>query len=84
MNAKNEGQKNIRVVSLRGRFRELPTTASFSDAPIPTGLCEKPFLPPIEQLTIGVAERRTTRKIREMDPVSFAFATISMVDICMK
>jgi hypothetical protein len=82
MNAKNQ---RARKHSFRGgvdfansHYRKLRRCAP------PTGLCEKQFLTPIEQLTIGVAERCTTRKIREMDPVSFAFATISMVDICLK
>jgi hypothetical protein len=79
MNAKNEG---ARKHSFRGgvdfansHYRKLRRCAT------PTGLCEKQFLTP---LTIGAAEQRPTRKIREMDPVSFAFATISMVDICLK
>jgi len=71
---------------VRSRSRQLAVMVAVTVMPVlhPTGLCEKPFLPPIEQLTIGTAERRTTRKIREMDPVSFAFATISMVDTCIK
>jgi hypothetical protein len=81
---RKKGQKTF--APWRGRFHELPQShyRKLQRCAHPTGLCEKQFLPSIEQLIIGAAERHTTRKIREMDPVSFAFATISMVDICMK